>query len=243
MREGADSWLNEVGVDPVALLARARAQGTGGEAVSLEIFNHPEVELLLLVGLGQGSSRDMRRAGATVARTAQPRGKAAVALGSITEPDQLGAFVEGLVLGPFGFDRTSLDASDGASERKIVEIQLTGLDLEAFGRTVADATTIGLASWQARYCSITPSNEKSPQQLESWASELVEPAGLQLEVWDDARLAAEGFGGIIAVGAASSYDSRFLRLDYVPGGSRGKKDVPRRFRRRNTGGLTSMWCW
>ena len=235
VRAGAEAWLNEVGVDPVALLARARARGTGGEAVSLEIFNHPEVELLLLVGLGRGSSRDMRRAGATVARTAQPRGKAAVALGSITEPDQLGAFVEGLVLGPFGFDRTS-SASDGASERKAVEIQLTGLDPETLGRTVDDATTRGLASWQARYCSITPSNEKSPQQLESWARELVEPAGLQLEVWDDARLAAEGFGGIIAVGAASSYDSRFLRLDHVPGGSRGKKDVPRRFRRRNTGG-------
>lgn len=221
LSDGADNVSAELGVDPFAVLDRARATGSGGEAVPLEIFNSQRVRQLLLVGLGQRSSRDYRRAGATIARASQTpgearasqaRGKTVVSLDSSTESEGLGAFVEGLVLGSFGFERTSSRPDRDAAP----EICLTGMDANTFGRTVDDAIAIGVASWLARYCAITPSNEKSPQQLESWSRELIGPADLQLEVWDDARLAAEGFGGIVAVGSASAYASRFLRLDYTP---------------------------
>ncbi|MBA2445143.1 MAG: leucyl aminopeptidase family protein [Nocardioidaceae bacterium] len=210
LSDGADSVTAELGIDLGGVLARAQAVGSGGEAVALEILTHRRVRQLLLVGLGQQSPRDYRRAGATIARAAQRRGKAVVSLDASTGHAAVGAFVEGAVLGPFGFERKS-----APSERAAAELCLTGWDRKIFGRIVDEATAIGVASRRARYFAITPSSEKSPERLESWSRELT-PAGLTLEVWDDARLVAEGFGGIVAVGSASAYASRFLRLDYTP---------------------------
>ena len=210
---GSISDLAELAVDPVAVLERARSQGKGGESVPVEIFSAEKVSQVLLVGLGQQSPRDYRRAGATIARAARARGKTVVAISSSTDHVGLGALVEGLVLGAFEFTRTTSPPSDRVSAP---EICLTRTDPGAFGRSVDEAIAIGLAGWKARCWSLTPSNEKSPQQLEDWSRELIGPAGLELEVWNKARLSAEGFGGLLAVGSASAHEPRFLRLDYVP---------------------------
>lgn len=217
LSDGADVSAAELGINLGDVLSRALADGTGGEPVPLEIFDHPRVRHLLLVGLGQRSPRDHRRAGATIARAARRRGRAVVSLDASTDPEAAGAFVEGAVLGPFEFERKS-----ALPDRATAELCLTGWDRRIFGRIVDEATAIGIASRQARSFAITPSNEKSPERLESWSRELTGPAGLTLEVWDDARLVAEGFGGIVAVGSASAYASRFLRLDYEPRRGRRK---------------------
>ncbi len=81
---------------------------------------------------------------------------------------------------------------------------------------VEEAVTRAGASWRARSFALTPSNEKGPVQLEAWSREAAAAAGLEVEVWDDERLAKEGFGGIVAVGSGSAYASRFVRLDYAP---------------------------
>jgi leucyl aminopeptidase len=87
---------------------------------------------------------------------------------------------------------------------------------------VEAALSRAAASWRARSFALTPSNEKGPEQLQRWAEEAAQGAGLDLEVWDDARLRAEGFGGIVAVGSGSAYESRFLRLDYTPRRATGR---------------------
>ena len=72
------------------------------------------------------------------------------------------------------------------------------------------------ASWRSRAFALTPSNEKGPERLEQWAREAADHAKLDITVWDEKKLAADGFGGILAVGAGSAYESRFVRLDYSP---------------------------
>ncbi len=61
-----------------------------------------------------------------------------------------------------------------------------------------------------------PSNLKSPQWLAEQAEHLAEEAGLTCEVWDETKLAKQGFGGIIGVGQGSATPPRLIRLDYTP---------------------------
>ncbi len=209
---GGEQALTNLGVDAFALLDRAKAKGEAGEVVSLEVFDAGAVEQVMLVGLGEERSRDYRRAGAAVARAARTRGPAAASIGALADDDQLGAFAEGLVLGAFGFHRKSEEPKPPHAP----VVVLTDLAGPSRADVVERATIRAKASWRARAFALTPSNEKSPERLEEWAREAAKAADLDVTVWDDKRLAADGFGGIIAVGSASAYPSRFVRLDYKP---------------------------
>jgi leucyl aminopeptidase len=216
---GSDAALVELGLDGFELLQRARAKGSAGEIVAHEVLAGDRPALMVLVGLGDESPRAHRRAGAAIARAAKGRGTCATSIGSLSGDEELAAFVEGLVLGGFGFVRRSVpdgEAGDSGEAGGPLRVVLT--DLADGGRdpVVNAAVARALASWRSRTYALTPSNEKGPVQLQRWAEEAATRARLDLEVWDDDRLRAEGFGGIVAVGSGSAYESRFLRLDYSP---------------------------
>ncbi len=216
----AEQALGDLGVDPFALLDRAKATGSAGDVVSLELFggeDAPDVEQVMLVGLGDGRAQDFRRAGAAIARAARTRGPAATSIGALADDSQLSAFCEGLVLGAFGFHRKSGETK-APKAPVVVLTDLAGDGDSGVSRRiiVEQAVTRAKASWRSRAFALTPSNEKGPERLEQWAREAADQAKLDLTVWDEKRLAADGFGGILAVGAGSAYESRFLRLDYTP---------------------------
>ncbi len=214
---GADAAMAGLDVDVFQLLEVAEATGKGGEVVTHQVLDGPSgLTTVVLVGLGSGSLRDHRRAGAAIARAARKRGTAATSVAALGDDDQLAAFVEGLVLGSFSFTRKST-ARDGHQE--VPAFVLAGVPDGSRGAVVAAAKARAMASWRARTYALTPSNEKGPVQLEHWASEAALRGGLTLEVWDEARLLEDGFGGILAVGSGSQYESRFLRLDYEPEGA------------------------
>jgi leucyl aminopeptidase len=210
-----------LGIDPLGVLEREQAQGHAGDVVT-SVFESPTsdsnpVSTLLLVGLGAGTARDYRRAGAAVARSARRRGTAATSVGSMAGDDELAAFVEGLVLGSFGFRRRSEPRDDDTAGS--LRVLLTADAAPSRDAVVVAATARALASWRSRTYALTPSNDKGPVQLEKWAAEAASRGGLSLDVWDDERLQEDGFGGILAVGSGSQYSSRFLRLDYDPDGA------------------------
>jgi leucyl aminopeptidase len=218
----AQQAVADLGVDAFTLLDRAKASGSAGEVVSLELFGFadedPTVEQVMLVGLGDGRGEDYRRAGAVVARTARRRGPLATSIAALADDDQLGAFAEGLVLGAFGFHRKSEETKSRKAPVVVLTDVTPGDDKDgAPRRRVIDAAvTRAKASWRSRTFALTPSNEKGPPKLEQWAREAAENAKLDITVWDEKKLAADGFGGILAVGAGSAYESRFVRLDYTP---------------------------
>jgi leucyl aminopeptidase len=90
------------------------------------------------------------------------------------------------------------------------------------------AVALGGAGWRSRVLATVPSNLKNPPWLAEQAVELAEAAGLDVRVWDEDDLAAEGFGGILAVGSGSATPPRLIRLDYVPRGisARAAKKLP-----------------
>ncbi|MFE6650428.1 leucyl aminopeptidase family protein, partial [Nocardioides sp. NPDC057772] len=72
------------------------------------------------------------------------------------------------------------------------------------------------AGWRARFFASVPSNLKNPAWLAEQATSLGAETGLKVTVWGEDQLAAEGFGGIVAVGQGSATPPRLIRLDYTP---------------------------
>ncbi len=205
---GADA-LDAAGglADPFTALERAAATGAAGEVVEVPSAD-PDAARVILVGLGAESPADHRRAGAALAR--RLKGVAAAAVAVAADDACTTAFVEGVVLGAFTF---SLKTSGGKSPVRRVTLAALGDDrAEAVRRGVV----LGLAGWRSRTLALVPSNVKGPSWLAEEAQALGADRGLEVEVWDEERLRAEGCGGLLGVGQASDRPPRLVRLAYTP---------------------------
>jgi leucyl aminopeptidase len=212
---GADEVGELLGVDLLAVLDADRATGKVGEVTVLPVpLGAPEnadLRQVLLVGLGLAGADDFRRAGATLARAVLDRAAVATTITAVEPSVGLEPFVVGTILGSFGFAWRK-ERPEHLPVARIVLADMADADRPALARAVA----IGGASWRARTLAWVPSNLKSPAWLADQAVALAGEAGLQVTVWDEKRLADEGFGGILGVGQASATPPRLIRLDYTP---------------------------
>jgi leucyl aminopeptidase len=223
---GAAELLDELADDLFALLEAADATGKAGEVVERVVLDttglsNADLRLVLLVGVGAGTTDELRRAGAALARHTRGRLTVATSLAALCDDAGLRAVVEGLVLGSFEFHWRS----EGPQTKPVGRVVLAGLidgddRREAVGRGLAVAG----ASWQSRMLALVPSNVKNPVWLAEQAAEVAERSGLELTVFDEKRLAADGFGGIVGVGQGSANPPRLIRLDYLP--RKGAKRAP-----------------
>jgi leucyl aminopeptidase len=78
------------------------------------------------------------------------------------------------------------------------------------------ATVTAGAVHLARDLANRPSNEKDPAWLARQATQRGRGAGLEVTVRDEKALRAEGFGGLLAVGAGSSRPPRLIEVAYAP---------------------------
>ncbi|WP_319804062.1 leucyl aminopeptidase [Nocardioides dongkuii] len=209
---GAEELSGTLGIDLLALLEQERATGRAGEVTAVPVAGGAGgPALVLLVGVGAQRPADLRRAGAALARAVTDRGTVATSVPAVVDDAGLEAFVVGVVLGSFRFHWRSSPPEHVPAERVVLA-----------GRSKADAAVLrravalGRAGWRARHLATVPSNLKNPAWLADQARLVAEEAGLGHEVWDERRLADEGFGGILAVGKASATPPRLVRLDYTP---------------------------
>ncbi|MDQ1643342.1 MAG: leucyl aminopeptidase [Actinomycetota bacterium] len=196
------------GVSLSERLGRAKATAAAGEVVELPIAQGP-TSRALLVGLGDGSPRALRRAGAALARKAgTDRLATDTAMGA--DADGVRAHLEGLLLAAYRFDRKTSPPERPALEH---------IDLHATGPVdgpLAAAVRTAAAVHTARDLANTPSNEKDPAWLAAQARAVGRRSGVSVRVRDERQLAAEGFGGILGVGAGSSRPPRLIEMTYRP---------------------------
>ncbi|MCW2765213.1 MAG: Leucyl aminopeptidase, partial [Nocardioides sp.] len=214
---GAAELGDLFGVDLLALLELNRSAGGAGEITTYPLpvggADHPDLRWILLVGVGAQGPADFRRAGAALARATVDRGTVATSVPALAPAGGLEAFVVGATLGSFVFHWKS-----GPLEHRPVErIVLAAMpDTKAEQRTLQRAVAVAGAGWRSRTLASVPSNLKNPQWLADQARAVAKHAGLDVTVWDEKQLAAEGFGGIVGVGQASATPPRLIRLDYTP---------------------------
>ncbi len=171
-----------------------------------------------VVGVADAADAGALRAhGALVGREGAGLSHVVVALAG----EDLRPLVEGLVLGGYRSARRGTEGPVAGLEPATTTTVVTdgvALDLEAEG--VGAAATL-----LARNLANTPSNVKDPQWMVERAEEVARRRGLDLEVWDEQRLAAEGFGGLLAVGGGSVSPPRLVRLTHRPADAQGEHVV------------------
>ncbi|HET6698495.1 MAG TPA: leucyl aminopeptidase family protein [Nocardioidaceae bacterium] len=226
---GAAALLDHLDLDLFGLLEHAEATGRAGEVVRQPVLeapaDNPALRCVILVGVGAASPADLRRAGAALARATKGRTVLSTSVAALADDAGLRAFVDGLVLGSFGFHRRSA----GPAEVPVERVVLASIDDAATRQGVLErALAVAGAGWFARTLALVPSNEKNPQWMAERAGEVADQSGLELTVWDEDALARDGFGGILGVGRASATPPRLVRLDYRPRGTGASAAVTER---------------
>jgi leucyl aminopeptidase len=211
---GIDSYLGAPAAD---VIARCEATGNAGDLTSAVIGAGDGPGPFLFLGLGDGSPAAMRKAGAAVGRRVAP-GRTLTTSALLGQPaEAVHAFTVGLLLASYRFSETRSDA-DPAQAAGEVRLLLDGPD--GYPNAVAAARTVAGAVALARDLTNTPSARKTPAWLADQAVAVAAGAGLTARVWDADELAAQGFGGLIAVGSGSASPPRLIELGYAPAGAR-----------------------
>ncbi|HLZ37761.1 MAG TPA: M17 family peptidase N-terminal domain-containing protein, partial [Mycobacteriales bacterium] len=206
-----------VPLDVSALLRRESATGEPGEVVAVPVSGAGAVELVLLAGVGDRSPAALRRAGAALARRAGRCVALATTVGEDADDEGLRALAEGLLLASYTFNRKS-----EPKPRALAEVTLVVADHAARAEALRRAIVTASAATRARDLINTPSSEKSPEWLAEQAVAVARDCGLTARVWDESALAADGFGGLLAVAAGSARPPRLVQLDWAPAGARGR---------------------
>ena len=215
---GSVELSEDIGIDLLDALATTGATGETGEVTEVPVVRTADLansalSRVLLVGVGEGTPTDVRRAGAAVARRTTNAEAVATSVAAVADGVHLAAFVEGASLGAFGFSMHR----DGPKDRPVrrVVLSLSAEDDEtraALDRALARSG----AAWWARLLASVPSNVKTPAWLAEQVVEAAEAAGLKATVWDEKKLADKGFGGVVGVGQGAAAPPRFVQLDYRP---------------------------
>jgi leucyl aminopeptidase len=202
---------------PVAaaqLVAASSHTGKPGEISESAFQNRGRVVRVLFVGVGDRSDRALRRAGAELGRRCAADKTAAVDAADFEPAAALEQFIEGVLLGSYRFSLRSQPAPAGQGHLHV----LTQDPADASG-ALSRAEVTARAVALARDLANTPSALKSPEWLATESARLVEGTGIEISIRREDELAAEGFGGILAVGGGSARPPRLIQLDYSPAGA------------------------
>jgi leucyl aminopeptidase len=214
---GAAELAEDSGLDLSDLLGRSGVTGKVGEVTELPVTASPQRPLscVLLVGVGAATPRDLRRAGAALARRTANSDAVASSVAAVGDGEAMAAFAEGAILGSFGFSMHR----DGPVDRPVgtITLALTPEDEEHTARLQRAVAAAG-ASWWARLLASVPANVKTPAWLAEQVVTAAEEAGLGASVLDEEQLADRGFGGVVGVGQAAAAPPRFVELTYKPSG-------------------------
>jgi len=225
-----------VGVD-AAWLASAGMTGAAGRVHDVALPGS-RPGLGWVVGLGSGSERDYRKAGAALLRAADARAAAdhkedrrparslQVALPAEVSAEQVAAFALGAVLGGYDFRVTGQDRPPRTRTLTLLApADLEPADLEP---AVRRALVLASATALTRDLANMPSNIKNPGWLADAAVKVAGAVpGLAATVRDAEWLGEHGFGGVLAVGGGSASPPRLIELSWRPraggkgGGSKG----------------------
>ncbi|MFI7640351.1 leucyl aminopeptidase [Nonomuraea sp. NPDC049400] len=180
------------------LLAHYEAKGEAGEIVEVPVARAGGVGRVLLYGVGDGTPRALRKAGAALARRAKGRDTLTV----VAPEGDVAAFAEAALLAAYSFKI----GSEG--KKPVRALAFAGADAEQVRRAQVVARAVALA----RDLANTPSSVKNP----AWLAEQAAERGVPVRVWDEEQLQADGFGGILAVGRGSASPPRLIQLSYTP---------------------------
>ncbi len=127
--------------------------------------------------------------------------------------DLVSRVAEGAVMGTWSFQRYKKSPKDRFAN---VVVELAVLDAEAGAQALEEGRILAEAVNFARDLASEPADVVTPQALADTAQEMAAQFGYECQVWDEARLADEGFMGLVKVGGGANHPPRMIQLTWNP---------------------------
>ncbi len=218
-RTGAAAAALAYGVDLGAICERASFTGRAGAVLDVTAAGAPDGSplppRLLLLGVGDGGVRDLRRAGAALARVVRGAQHVATTAAALADAEGVRAFAEGLLLASWSPPRTGAEQGPPPAVRTATLLEVPQQSL--VGDPLASASRAARATWLARDLTATPADVATPDHLAQHALALAaDRPRLQVEVLDAAALGERRMGGVLAVGAGSVHPPCLVIARYIP---------------------------
>lgn len=191
------------------------SSGFTGAAATTAVVPAPEsvpFAAVVVVGLGEEVDAEaLRRAAGAAARTCSPYPTAVSSLHLVAIENAAEMVAFGFVAGLYKFERFKSEAKPAATEALV----LAG---EGGGGTAAVERGRALAHGVAltRDLVNTPAGSKPPTILAERIADVAAAHALSVRVFDEHEIAAEGFGGLAAVGAGAANPPRMVVVEYEP---------------------------
>jgi leucyl aminopeptidase len=124
----------------------------------------------------------------------------------------IGKAVEGAILGGYTFDKYKKEKTD----RSKLRIELAAMrDADITNKRYLDRySLVSDAVNEARSLINEPGSAVVPESMAEAARRIARESSLDIKVWDEKRLAKEGYNGLLQVGRGSSNPPRMIRLAY-----------------------------
>ena len=134
-------------------------------------------------------------------------------------PGMVGPAAEGAALGAYRFDRYRKDAADSApGPVAAARFVVAESAAEQASAAVEGARRLAREVNRARDLINEPGEVVTPEALAEEARVLARESGLEVQVWDESALRAEGYPGLISVGQGSPRPPRLIVLRHRPEG-------------------------
>lgn len=202
--------------------------GDEGQVATFPAAGFGKVKTIVAVGLPEEPSAEkLRRAAALGLAAADKTGARTVAMAlHPAGVAEVAAIAEGIGLGAYRFETYKSEPAQGAKgskARQTTHVESVQV-LTPFARqttttdAVERATVVAQAVNTARdWVNTAPGDLRPPAFADAMNG--LGGTGLEVSVWDEKRLAKEGCGGLLGVGAGSEAPPRLVRLTYAPAGA------------------------
>lgn len=212
------------GGDDITVLSPGARDGLAAELAAVgftggrdELVRLPGIDggpAIAVVGLPDHVDEDaLRYAAGTAVRQLAGAGSVAIALPA-GDDALLGAVLEGAALGAYAFTAYREKSRAGTKE-PVADIHVVGTALNG-DALLSRATAVASAAALVKDLVNTPPIDLYPQSFAERAAEAADGLPVTLTVWDEERLAADGFGGILGVGQGSARPPRLVKVEYAP---------------------------
>ena len=168
---------------------------------------------IIAVALGSAPSlHDLRQCIGAALRVSTLSGDVVVDIPH-TQAAELTAIAEGALLGAYRF-------TTYRSKKQTEAVNLTILTtIAGADEQLERAKILAEAQNAVRDLVNTPAGDLRTVELATAAVNMAQDTGIVADVWDEEKLAAEGCGGLLGVGAGSASPSRMVRLSWEPEGA------------------------
>lgn len=228
--------IEVVSANPVAGLPSANELEKLGAKTSFEaqtkVLAGGQVVLILGLGDGELQEDELRELAGTASRALSEHEEIVFNFPNLTRSGAL-AIAEGSCLGrqtPSPYKRST----QKPTASKVLIVTKAKIGAEEFEQVL----TVAAAVSDIRALVNMPPNQLYPQTLASKVKSLAKGSNLSVEIWDEAKLKAEGCAGILSVGQGSVRPPRLVKISYRPKGAKKHLALVGKGITFDSGGLT-----